>query len=165
MESKTIAFDSPVGTLVARSAGGFLTGLSFARFRQAGSDRPDADVDPVDEVLSATRAQIDEYFAGRRREFDIPLALEGPSFHRRVWTQLCSIPYGATISYGQLAKDVGDPDAARAVGSANGANPIVIIVPCHRVIGADGSLVGYGGGLRRKRTLLDLESGRISLAL
>jgi methylated-DNA-[protein]-cysteine S-methyltransferase len=162
MESETIAFDSPVGPLMARSAGGFLTGLSFVRSRQAGGrSRHDA----KDEIIAATRAQIGEYFAGRRRAFDIPFALEGPPFHRRVWMRLCAIPYGETISYGRLAKDIGEPDAARAVGAANGANPIVIIVPCHRVIGADGGLVGYGGGLRRKRTLLDLESGRLRLAL
>jgi methylated-DNA-[protein]-cysteine S-methyltransferase len=92
------------------------------------------------------------------------MQLEGPEFHHRVWEVLCEIPYGQTRSYGQLATELGDPGAARAVGFANGANPIAIIVPCHRVIGADGSLVGYGGGLRRKRILLDLESNRMALA-
>jgi methylated-DNA-[protein]-cysteine S-methyltransferase len=156
-DTHTTVFDSPVGPLSATSAAGRLTKLSFidrvqtAR-RSAGDD-----------ILLAVQQQIAEYFDGRRKEFDIPLDLQGPAFHRRVWTALLDIPFGATISYGTLAKSIGEPDAARAVGAANGANPIVIIVPCHRVIGADGSLVGYGGGLTRKQTLLDLESGKVGL--
>ena len=160
MSKETAIFDSPVGPLLARVDGRKLIELSFSRNRaEAGSS------EVVDDVLRDTIAQLGEYFKGRRRAFDLPLELRGPGFNRRVWTALCDIPYGQTISYGQLAKNVGDPDAARAVGSANGANPIAIIVPCHRVIGADGSLVGYGGGLKRKQTLLDLESGKLNLAL
>ncbi len=106
------------------------------------------------------RAQLEEYFAGERTSFDIPLAPEGAPFEREVWRALEEIPYGETVSYGEIARRVGQPTAARAVGTANGRNPIAVIVPCHRVIGADGSLTGYGGGLERKRLLLELERGQ-----
>jgi methylated-DNA-[protein]-cysteine S-methyltransferase len=102
-------------------------------------------------------AQLEAYFRGERRVFDLPLALRGTPFQLRVWAELLRIPYGATISYGELARQLGDPNLTRAVGAANGANPVSIIVPCHRVIGADGSLTGYGGGLEMKRRLLALE--------
>jgi methylated-DNA-[protein]-cysteine S-methyltransferase len=101
--------------------------------------------------------QLGEYFAGERSRFDIPMALEGTGFQRRVWSELCSIPYGTTISYGELAHRIDNPKACRAVGSANGRNPIAVIVPCHRVVAGDGSLGGYGGGLDRKAVLLELE--------
>jgi methylated-DNA-[protein]-cysteine S-methyltransferase len=104
-------------------------------------------------------AELREYFAGERRGFDLPLELEGTAFQRRVWNALLGIPYGETRSYGQLARELGMPGAARAVGAANGANPVAIIVPCHRVIATSGALHGYGGGLDRKKFLLDLESG------
>jgi methylated-DNA-[protein]-cysteine S-methyltransferase len=104
--------------------------------------------------LAATVVQLNEYFNGGRREFDLPLYFEGTTFQRRVWQELTEIPYGETWSYGQLARRIGKPSASRAVGLANGRNPISILVPCHRVIGADGSLTGYGGGLERKRWLL-----------
>ncbi len=110
-----------------------------------------------DAALAAMARQLDEYFAGTRVDFDLELAPRGTSFQLEVWSQLCRIPYGETISYGELAKRVDRPGAARAVGSANGQNPIAIIVPCHRVIGADGSLTGFGGGLPWKRWLLDRE--------
>ena len=110
-----------------------------------------------DAALTAVTKQLDEYFAGDRVEFDLVLAPRGTPFQLEVWDQLCRIPYGETISYGELAKRVDRPGAARAVGSANGQNPIAIIVPCHRVIGADGSLTGFGGGLPWKRWLLDRE--------
>jgi len=151
--------DSPVGPLLLRAEGGKLIELSFMRRTQQPARRA------PDDVVRAAIAQLEEYFAGRRKAFELPLDLRGPSFYLKVWNALLDIPYGKTISYGQLAKIVGDPDAARAVGTANGANPIAIIVPCHRVIGADGSLVGYGGGLPRKQRLLDLESGTVALAL
>jgi methylated-DNA-[protein]-cysteine S-methyltransferase len=116
-------------------------------------------------VLGPVRAQLEEYFRGERRSFDVPLALRGTPFQLRVWAELQRIPYGTTISYGELARRLGNPNLSRAVGAANGANPISIIVPCHRVIGADGSLVGYGGGMPAKRGLLALErrpeSGRL----
>jgi methylated-DNA-[protein]-cysteine S-methyltransferase len=108
-------------------------------------------------VLDAAVRQLREYFAGERRDFDLPLEPAGTPFQLTVWDALRGIPYAETINYGQLAVRVGNPTASRAVGLANGRNPISIVVPCHRVIGANGSLTGYGGGLDRKRTLLDLE--------
>jgi methylated-DNA-[protein]-cysteine S-methyltransferase len=108
-------------------------------------------------VREATR-QLEAYFAGERMEFDLPLAPEGTEFQRRVWKALVAIPYGETRSYSELARSIGKPAAVRAVGAANGRNPIGIIVPCHRVIGSSGKLVGYGGGLPMKRMLLDLEA-------
>jgi methylated-DNA-[protein]-cysteine S-methyltransferase len=111
-------------------------------------------------VLKAAERQLGEYFAGNRNTFDLPLAAVGTPFQRRVWDALRKIPYGETISYGELARRVGQPTAARAVGLANGKNPISIVVPCHRVIGSSGKLIGYGGGLGRKQTLLALERTR-----
>ena len=108
-------------------------------------------------VLGCTRRQLDEYFAAQRREFDLPLDPRGTDFQRRVWKRLLDIPYGETTTYGRLATDLGDAKASRAVGLANGSNPIPIVIPCHRVIGADGSLTGFGGGLTIKQQLLDLE--------
>jgi len=108
-------------------------------------------------VLARTAKQLDEYFAGTRRTFDVPLAPRGTGFQQRVWRALCAIPFGATCSYGELARTIGRPAASRAVGAANGRNPIAIIVPCHRVIGANGTLTGYGGGLATKSWLLDHE--------
>jgi len=116
-----------------------------------------------DGALAAVTQQLDEYFAGDRIEFDLELAPRGTPFQLEVWDQLCRIPYGETISYGELAKRVDRPGAARAVGSANGQNPIAIVVPCHRVIGADGSLTGFGGGLPWKRCLLNLEHPQATL--
>jgi methylated-DNA-[protein]-cysteine S-methyltransferase len=113
----------------------------------------------ADEPFAAAREQLAEYFAGERRDFDLPLAPEGTPFQQRVWSALRDIPYGETRSYGELAEQIGRPGAARAVGLANGRNPISIVVPCHRVIGSDGSLTGYGGGVERKRQLLELEAG------
>ncbi len=122
----------------------------------AGASNPAA----ARRILAAACDQLGEYFAGRRTDFDLPLAPHGTAFQLRVWAELRSIPYGQTVSYGELARRVGRPRAARAVGAANGANPIPIIVPCHRVIGADGSLTGFGGGLAIKARLLALESGQ-----
>jgi methylated-DNA-[protein]-cysteine S-methyltransferase len=116
-------------------------------------------VERNDEVLEKTRKQVDEYFSGNRKEFDIPLLMIGTDFQRRVWKALIRIPYGATSTYGKIAEDIGIPRAVRAVGGAAGANPISIIIPCHRVIGSNGGLVGYGGGLPLKKWLLRLEQG------
>ena len=116
-------------------------------------------VEQNDEILEKTRKQVDEYLNGNRKEFDIPLLMVGTHFQRRVWKALMRVPYGATSTYGQIAEDIGSPRAVRAVGNANRANPISIIVPCHRVIGSDGELVGYGGGLSLKKWLLRLEQG------
>jgi luciferase family oxidoreductase group 1 len=154
-------FDSPIGELLAVG-----DGASLSRLHMLGG-RKRLDVNPAwqpdDAAFSAVRGQLDEYFAGERHEFELPLEMLGNQFERRVWDQLREIPYGETASYGEIARLVGNPDAARAVGLANGRNPIAVIVPCHRVIGADGSLTGYGGGLERKRLLLDLEAGVLPL--
>jgi methylated-DNA-[protein]-cysteine S-methyltransferase len=114
----------------------------------------------ADEPFADVRRQLCEYFDGERDAFDLPLEMSGTPFQRRVWQALQQIPYGETTTYGELARRMGRPAASRAVGLANGRNPIAVIVPCHRVIGSDGSLTGYGGGLERKRLLLDLEAGR-----
>jgi methylated-DNA-[protein]-cysteine S-methyltransferase len=151
-------FDSPVGQLYVRADAGELVMLSFARSQHHGEATQRGDA-ASREIIDAVASQIREYFDGSRSAFDIPMKLVGSPFYVRVWEALRAIPYGTTITYGELAKRVGEPDAARAVGAANGANPIVIIVPCHRVIGANGRLVGYGGGLQRKQFLLDHESG------
>jgi methylated-DNA-[protein]-cysteine S-methyltransferase len=119
------------------------------------------DVAPFADAIS----QLDEYFAAKRVSFELPLVMHGTPFERRVWGALQGIPYGTTVSYGEIARAIGHPSASRAVGLANGRNPISVIVPCHRVIGADGGLTGYGGGLSRKRILLELESGAITLGL
>ena len=146
-------FQSPIGRLLLTSDGTALTGLYMEPSRKAQCTdgwMEDVTVAP----LSATVRQLTEYFDGTRREFDLPLRLQGTVFQQRVWRQLTEIPYGQTWSYGQLATRIDKPSASRAVGLANGRNPISILVPCHRVIGADGSLTGYGGGIERKRWLL-----------
>jgi methylated-DNA-[protein]-cysteine S-methyltransferase len=156
--------DSPVGPLLLVAAGGKLTGLYLdgrapARV-QAALDAAAGAPSPADAaVLAEAARQLAEYFDGERREFGLPLTLEGTAFQRTVWDALLRIGYGETVSYGELADRIGRPMAARAVGLANGRNPVSIIVPCHRVVGADGSLTGYGGGLGNKRRLLDLEQG------
>jgi methylated-DNA-[protein]-cysteine S-methyltransferase len=117
------------------------------------------------DALAEAVHQVTAYFAGELREFSLPLAPVGTPFQQRVWKELRSIPYGVTVSYGEIARRIGAPDSARAIGAANGQNPIAIVVPCHRVIGANGALTGYGGGMERKRYLLDLESGVASRQL
>lgn len=151
----TVIINSPVGPLllVAREEG-----LTFLLFADRNQLQPMGDgTDAAARILVETERQLAEYFAGGRREFDLPLAPEGTDFQLAVWRSLGEIPYGETVSYGELARRIKRPSAARAVGAANGANPISIIVPCHRVIGANGLLVGYGGGLPAKRSLLALE--------
>lgn len=147
--------DSPVGPLHLVARDGVLCRLSMQGQRHAPD--PAEPGGRGDSALPEARAQLAAYFAGDLRAFDLPLHLEGTPFQRRVWAALCEIPYGQTVSYGELAARVGSPGASRAVGLANGRNPIAIVVPCHRVIAADGTLGGYGGGLERKRHLLDLE--------
>ena len=146
--------ESPIGRLLLTSNGHALTGLFMEPSREATQPAEGWVEDPSIAPLASTVLQLREYFAGGRREFDLPLQFEGTTFQRRVWQELREIPYGETWSYGQLARRIGNPNASRAVGLANGRNPISILVPCHRVIGADGSLTGYGGGLERKRWLL-----------
>lgn len=151
----TLTLKSPIGplTLIARAEG--LTHVFFPGHEgplPAGDDSPAAAA-----VLARAAEQLGEYFAGRRQRFDLPLAPTGTDFQRSVWLGLREIPYGATLSYGELARRVGRPQAVRAVGAANGANPLPVIVPCHRVIGANGRLTGFGGGLPAKMALLELE--------
>ncbi len=157
---------SPVGDLLLTSENGQLTGIFFAphkaSHRQWDEARRTGIEDDDAPALAVTRDQLGEYFAGARTEFDLPLQPVGTPFQLRVWQALTGIGYGETQSYGRVAERLGlVPGASRAVGLANGANPISIVVPCHRVIGADGSLTGYGGGLPRKRLLLDLERGSL----
>ena len=151
-------FDSPIQPLLLTSDGTALTGLYLVEHKhgpEIGADwTQNADAAPFPEV----RRQLTEYFAGERCEFNLPLAPQGTEFQKRVWAELQAIPYGKTLSYGELARRIGNPGAARAVGLANGRNPISILVPCHRVIGANGKLTGYGGGTPRKAALLELES-------
>jgi methylated-DNA-[protein]-cysteine S-methyltransferase len=144
--------DSPIGELLLTGDGASVTGIWMQSHRSEWRRTKAWTRD--DRALAATREQLIEYFAGERTEFDLPLAPEGTGFQRKVWSELCAIPYGVTISYGELARRIGQPTAARAVGLANGSNPLPIVVPCHRVIGADGSLTGFGGGIERKRWLL-----------
>jgi methylated-DNA-[protein]-cysteine S-methyltransferase len=152
-----LCVESPIGDLVVSGNDEFVTELLLdVPGRRVTATRSRRGVRGP--VLDAAR-QLDEYFARRRREFDLPLSLAGTDFQKQVWLALADIPYGETISYAELASWVGRPSAYRAVGQANGANPIAVILPCHRVIAADGSIGGYGGGLATKRTLLALESG------
>jgi methylated-DNA-[protein]-cysteine S-methyltransferase len=155
------SLDSPIGELLLVGDRESLHGLYMQEGRKpvriATAWRPAA------EPFSAVRAQLRQYFAGERAQFELSLTLKGSAFERRVWRALQQIPYGDTASYGEIARRVGSPTAARAVGLANGRNPIAVIVPCHRVIGSDGGLTGYGGGLERKRVLLELERGQVPL--
>ncbi len=150
---------TPIGELVLTAdADGALTRLYLPNRPPdtSGWERDDALLEPV-------RRQLAEYFAVERTGFDVPLRPTGARFQLQVWAALLKIPYGETASYGEIAREIGHPTAFRAVGAANGQNPIAIIVPCHRVIGSNGSLTGYGGGLPTKRALLDLEAGRAAL--
>ncbi|HEY6000270.1 MAG TPA: methylated-DNA--[protein]-cysteine S-methyltransferase [bacterium] len=149
--------DSPVGPLVLAFEGGALVALHFAR-RGAGGAGASAAA-PGGAALARARRELAAYFAGTRTAFDLPLAPAGTPFQRRVWEALRRIPYGATATYGEIAHAAGSPRAVRAVGSACARNPLAIVVPCHRVVGADGTLTGYAGGLARKRALLALEAG------
>lgn len=155
MTARHTVLGSPIGPLLITADGEALTGLYFKAHRHppAAESLGERTSDGFDE---ASR-QLAEYFAGDRRVFDLPLDPAGNPFQKKVWLLLREIPYGQRRSYGQLAAELGDVHLARAVGSANGRNPISIIVPCHRVVGADGNLVGYGGGLDRKRFLLQRE--------
>jgi methylated-DNA-[protein]-cysteine S-methyltransferase len=145
--------ETPVGRLTVVAGDRGLRSVLFA-----GEAPPERAVEGLHPLLASVARQLDEYFAGERREFDLPLDLAGTPFQRRAWLGLASIPYGATISYGEQARRLGHPRAARAVGSANARNPVSIVLPCHRVVGADGTLTGYGGGLDMKRMLLEHEA-------
>lgn len=147
---------SPVGPLTLVADGDRLVGLHFA----GGRHRPDwlgGPADPVDPLFVDARGQLADYFAGERTDFALPLAPTGPALHREVWQRLLRIPYGELVTYGDVAIELGDRSLAQAVGQAVGHNPIAIVIPCHRVVGADGSMTGFGGGIPRKRYLLELE--------
>lgn len=155
--------DSPIGELLLVGDKRALRGL----YMQAGPrpKRIPSEWKRAEEPFAVARKQLGEYFACERTAFNLPLELDGPEFERTVWDALTGIPYGETVSYGEIAKRIGYPDAARAVGSANARNPISVIVPCHRVIGSNGKLTGYGGGLERKQFLLEHEAGATRLAI
>ena len=161
---KTKRYESPCGALILGSLGDKLclcdwlagrrrdhVGRRLERILKAEFEVGTSD------VIETASAQLDEFFAGQRKEFDVPLLFAGTDFQERVWKELLGIPYGETVSYGELARRIGMPKAVRAVANANGANSISIFVPCHRVIGSDHSLTGYGGGLAAKRALLEVE--------
>jgi len=155
--------DSPIGSLLLAGDGDFLVELGFPGGKAARRHQPEwiQDSSPFDEC----KRQLQKYFAGELREFKIPLAPQGTDFQLQVWNALQTIPYGETVSYGELARQIGRPAASRAVGAANGKNPIPVIIPCHRVIGSSGRLVGFGGGLPTKEQLLALERDSIAPAL
>ena len=165
MASPWTAYESPLGRLtIVLSPGGALRGIHFP----GGPEMPEADACAMPRVT----AQLDQYFAGERRRFELDVELAGTRFQTAVWERLREIPYGETVSYGEIADDLGEGafpaglephERARAVGAEVGRTPVPIVIPCHRVIGADGSLTGYGGGLERKRALLDLESSQLAL--
>jgi methylated-DNA-[protein]-cysteine S-methyltransferase len=158
--------DSPVGPLLLVAREGALAQLWMTPFAVPDGEPP---AGPDADVLDVAERQLTEYFEGRLTAFDVPLTLEGTEFQRLVWDELVRIPFGERISYGELARRVRRPGSARAVGLANGRNPVSIIVPCHRVVGSDGTLTGYGGGLDRKAWLLDHEArqgpGQLALGL
>ena len=148
---------SPQGMLLATARDGALTGLYFENQKYFPVVDSSWQEDPQDAPLAQCARQVHEYFEGSRTTFDLPLSPEGTDFQRRVWKEIARIPFGKTITYAELASRAGAPGSARAAGAATGRNPISIVVPCHRVVGADGSLTGYAGGLHRKTSLLEME--------
>jgi len=160
MRTHTV-MDTPVGPLTLVATDGVLSGVYMHEQRHRPLEETFGTRD--DTQSGEAIEQLNAYFTGELREFTVPLAMAGTDFQRRVWTELQQIPYGETTTYGELAERLGVPSAARAVGLANGKNPISIIVPCHRVVGATGNLTGYGGGLPRKRYLLSFEKGEPTL--
>jgi methylated-DNA-[protein]-cysteine S-methyltransferase len=153
-----MTIDSPIGPLtIVLDDDGQLAELRFDR----GDEPPSFSRQPATDNQQPVITQLTEYFAGKRKTFDLELGMRGTEFQLAVWNELTRIPYGDTISYSDLARRIGRPAAIRAVGAANGANPVPVIVPCHRVIGANGSLTGYGGGIERKQWLLALEGRRL----
>jgi methylated-DNA-[protein]-cysteine S-methyltransferase len=159
MTTRHAVIDSPLGDLTLVADGDALIGLYFRHHWYRPSEdafgaRVDADTDPL---LAESRAQLDDYLAGNRTVFDLPTALPESGLRRRVWDLLMTIPYGQTITYGELAAELADGSTPQEVGAAVGRNPLCIVIPCHRVVGKDGKLTGYAGGLDRKKALLDLE--------
>ncbi len=152
--------DSPIGTLTLVATD---QGVTRILFENEEADAVVADLVDHDPILDAAVIQLEEYFAGERREFDLPLDLDGTDFQRETWLALAKVPYGETMSYGQQAEAIGRPGAFRAVGAANGQNPVPIVLPCHRIVGADGSLTGFAGGLDLKARLLAHEQAQQAL--
>lgn len=157
---------TPIGVICIEENGKAITGLYLDRayekqYHLESTQQTVFLAEAETGLLHMAGNQLAEYFQGKRKEFTLPLAPQGTDFQKRVWEALCTIPYGQTRSYGEMAAQIGNPKACRAVGGANNKNPIMIFIPCHRVIGADGSLVGFGGGLQAKKYMLDLEKGEI----
>jgi methylated-DNA-[protein]-cysteine S-methyltransferase len=150
-------YESPLGPIIAIANDEGIWSIDFVKAKYAKRIGDDWVEDPKHPPLAECFRQLAEYFAGKRREFDLPLAPRGTSFQERVWREIARVPYGETISYGELAKRAGAPGQARAAGAATGRNPVGVVIPCHRIVGADGSLTGYAGGLDRKQQLLELE--------
>jgi methylated-DNA-[protein]-cysteine S-methyltransferase len=150
-------YESPLGTVIAIADPHGITSIDFVDAKYAKRIEPGWVEDANDPRLRKCISQLREYFAGTRREFDLPLSPHGTPFQERVWQEIARVPYGKTISYGELARRAGAPGQARAAGAATGRNPVGVVVPCHRIVGADGSLTGYAGGLSRKQRLLELE--------
>ncbi|MBS4069874.1 methylated-DNA--[protein]-cysteine S-methyltransferase [Algoriphagus aquatilis] len=140
---------SPFGNILLESREGCLSRLQFTE------EQTDGEI--LDQVLLSAKEQLEEYFTGKRKNFDMPIGLGGTDFQRKVWMEVAKIPFGQTTTYMKLSQKLGNPAAIRAVGAAIGANPILVILPCHRILGSDGSLTGYAGGLDRKKALLELE--------
>jgi methylated-DNA-[protein]-cysteine S-methyltransferase len=156
--NETFYYNSPVGILTIKTTDEMVTEVTFAETEKRKNNIAASAGEPLNPLTKKCVDQLDEYFAGRSLSFDLPLAQEGTTFQQSVWSALLNIPYGRTVSYLHLSKTLGNVKAIRAVGTANGKNNIAIIVPCHRVIGSNGSLVGYGGDLWRKQWLLDHEA-------
>jgi methylated-DNA-[protein]-cysteine S-methyltransferase len=159
-------FASPLGPVIVIAEDEGITHVDFVGAKYERKVEADWIEDPKAPALAECRRQLDEYFAGKRESFDLPLAPRGTAFQQRVWKEIARVPYGKTITYGELASRAGTPGHARAAGAATGRNPIGVVVPCHRIMGSDGSLTGYAGGLERKRSLLEREGSlQRSLAL
>jgi len=154
----TVLESTPVGRLVVAGDNSGLRHVAFGKSHfSSPAVQPQPDWERNDKKLREPVKQLTAYFAGKLKNFELPLAAEGTEFQKSVWKALCQVLYGKTASYGDIARTVGNPGASRAVGLANGRNPLAIVVPCHRIIGSGGQLVGYGGGLKHKKTLLQLE--------
>jgi methylated-DNA-[protein]-cysteine S-methyltransferase len=156
-------FESPIGGMLLAATEKGLSGIYFDRQKHYPGKNSEWKRDPDNPHLKRAKRQLAEYFGGKRRSFELELDPAGTGFQKRVWKAISGVPYGRTISYGELARRAGFPEGARAAGAATGRNPIGIIVPCHRIVGSDGSLTGYAGGLEKKRALLALESGEADL--
>lgn len=154
--------DSPIGRLLLAADDTALCDISFERSRHRRAPDPEW-IEGENGIIAQTRLQLSEYFAGTRQQFSIPLRATGTVFQQRVWSELCNVPFGSLATYRDIAERIGRPTALRAVGSANGRNPIPIIIPCHRIIGSNGALTGFGGGVDVKAALLELENRQLAL--